>query len=88
MQAHLEFAPGVDLKSARAAVQKVPGVRRVVQVFPDDRDVELAGMHVVEIDPALASRALSGLRSLPVVESVEVAATKTIRGQSATSSRS
>lgn len=78
-QANLQFASGVDLHRAEARVQSMPGVRAVTQVFPDDADEDLSRWYVVELEASSQARVLDALRSLDVVENVELAAPKGIR---------
>ena len=83
-QVNLQFAPGVDLERGKASVAALPGVVRVRQVFPDEReDEELLRMFVVDIDPEATDTTVAELRRSSLVEEVELAPRRGIRPRGA-----
>jgi hypothetical protein len=56
------------------ALERLPGVVKVTQTFPDETDEELATLYVLQVERPKATTALRALRSDPSVAFAETCA--------------
>jgi hypothetical protein len=70
-QLSLRLSPSTDVDQSKRAMEALPGVERVRQVFPDQADQELARLFVLDVTPAQGEATLAALRSASYVEEVE-----------------
>lgn len=74
VQVSLKLAEGADRAKCARALAEVPGVRKLIQVFPDEDDPSLATLYVAEVDPSLIQSTVRAMREEPGVEYVEAPA--------------
>jgi hypothetical protein len=80
VQLSVKLQPNADPQEFVRQFSQAPGVLRVTQTFPDERDHDLATLFVVEVDPAALHTAIKRLRSTPdVVYAVDPAPRHLIR---------
>lgn len=63
---------GSEYAETQAAIEAIPGVHRVTQVFPAETDAELRQMFVVEVFSEKATWVAEFLSLLPFVEEAEL----------------
>ena len=68
---NVKLARGKDGTRARKVLSNVPGLKSVVQTFPDETDPDLANLYVLEVNPTAVGSVLKRLRKNPYVEYVE-----------------
>jgi hypothetical protein len=73
-QINVKLQPRARQERAVKSLSGIPGVRDVIQLFPDETDPELSRLCVVEIDDSAINSALEEIRHLPDVEYVEAPA--------------
>ncbi|MFZ5479035.1 MAG: hypothetical protein ACOZNI_19850 [Myxococcota bacterium] len=61
----------VDIQSEVDRLEHAPGIRKVIRVFPDEEDAELARMLMVEAEPEQGEAVLGDLEQDAAVEYVE-----------------
>jgi len=58
-------------ETAEKVLSGTPGLRSVIQTFPDEQDEELSKHFIVEVDPSVAESALEKLQKNPGIEYAE-----------------
>jgi hypothetical protein len=77
---NVKLADGTDQGQANTLLASTPGVRSVVQLFPDDPDDEMRRMYIVEVVSDRVNDAIQQLQRNPRVESAhETAPRKLVR---------
>lgn len=66
---NVKLVPGISQGQANIILSDTPGLRSIVQLFPDEADAEMLSMYLLEIDPEQLDAALSQLRKNPKLES-------------------
>jgi hypothetical protein len=74
VQVNVKLAASADRPLLVRRLSDAPGVRNVVQTFPDETDQELANLYIVDVDSSKLESALERLRQTPHVEYAEVSA--------------
>jgi len=70
VQLNVKLTPKAGRGTAKI-LSALPGVQKVVQTFPDERDPELSRFYLVKLKPSSAKVALQKLRKHPDIEYVE-----------------
>jgi hypothetical protein len=68
---NVKLKPTARQGRAIKSLSVIPGVKDVIQLFPDESDPELSRLCVVEIDHSDIASALEDIGQLPDVEHVE-----------------
>ncbi|HJQ68672.1 MAG TPA: hypothetical protein VKA70_06855 [Blastocatellia bacterium] len=71
---NVKLVPGINPSQADKILSEMPGVNKVIQLFPDEPDEELLGMYMLEIDPDQLDAAMKKLSKDPKLESAEATA--------------
>lgn len=79
VQANLRVAPSVDQAACLKRVERVPGVRKVEAVFPDDDDALLQRMFLVQLEELRTEAAMDQLKKLDGIELIELTGRKTYK---------
>lgn len=70
---NVKMAKGVDGKRVVVNLLGIAGVRKVVHLFPSEKDPELANLYLVKIRGKDRGQALRKIRRRPLVECADVA---------------
>jgi hypothetical protein len=68
---NVKLLPGLDRHKSDAALNGTPGLRSVIQTFPEETDEELSTLYILEVDPSNLKDAVRQLQDNPSVEYVE-----------------
>jgi|ERR1700733_1866191 len=68
VQLSVKLQPDADTGEFLRSFSHVPGVIKVTQTFPGEKDQDLAGLFVVEVDGSALKSAMRVLRSYSFVE--------------------
>jgi hypothetical protein len=71
VQCNVKLASGADRSGTIKSLSAFPGVEKVVQTFPKERDPELSRLYVLKLKPSQAKSALRQLQKHPGIEYVE-----------------
>jgi hypothetical protein len=71
---NVKLVSGINHPHAEQMLAGTPGLRSIVQLFPDEGDDELRSMYMLEVAPDHLSAAVEQLRRNPKVESAHEAA--------------
>jgi len=72
-QLNVKLAPRADAAKARRLIAQTPGVTKVAQTFPEEKDEELARLYVLHVDAARVEQIVKTLRNDAAVDFVEAA---------------
>jgi len=61
-------------ESAEKLLSGTPGLKSVIQTFPEEADDELSRHFIVEVEPTAAASALENLQKNPAIEYAELSA--------------
>jgi hypothetical protein len=64
----VKLAAGTDHGQANTLLASTPGVRSVIQLFPDDPDDEMRRLYIVEVPSNHVDEAIQHLQRNPGVE--------------------
>jgi hypothetical protein len=73
VQFNVKLARNAGPKTAKH-LSSFPGVKKVVQTFPDEHDPELSRLYVLKLNPSRAKEAMKKLKEHPGIEYVEESA--------------
>jgi len=73
---NVKLTPGLDPRLSEEILSRTPGLRLVVQTFPEEKDSELSTLYVLEVNSSDVESALKQLRQNPHVEYVEETASR------------
>ena len=68
---NVKLTPDLDPRRSEEILSKTPGLRLVIQTFPEETDPELSTLYVLEVNPSDVKSALKQLRQNPYVQYVE-----------------
>ena len=68
---NVKLASRVNEKTLEKVLAGTPGLKSVLQTFPDEKDEELSRLFIIEVEPAAAKLALRQLNENPAIESAE-----------------
>jgi hypothetical protein len=68
---NVKFASQVNEGKPEAILADTPGLKSVIQTFPDEADDELSRLFIVEVEPSEAKLALVKLQENPAIEYAE-----------------
>jgi hypothetical protein len=68
---NVKLASRVNEKTLEKVLASTPGLKSVLQTFPDEKDEELSRLFIIEVEPAAAKLALRQLNENPAIESAE-----------------
>lgn len=71
VQFNVKLTPGADRSGTIKSLSDFPGVEKVVQTFPKERDPELSRLYVLKLKSSQAKSALRHLQNHPGIEYVE-----------------
>ena len=74
IQLTVKLFPQADGDKFVRSLSGAPGIRRVIQTFPDESDRDLASLFIIEVDPSSVQATLLHLRKNSAVEYAEAAA--------------
>jgi len=73
---NVKLMPGLDPRRSEEILSETPGIQLVTQTFPEEKDLELSALYVLEVNPSDVESALKQLRQNPHVEYVEETASR------------
>ncbi len=73
---NVKLARQIAAKDPEGVLAGTPGLKSVVQTFPDEKDEELSRLLMVEVEPSAAQLALEKLKENPEIEYAEPTATR------------
>ena len=68
---NVKLGSRVNKETPEKILADTPGLKSVIQTFPDEEDDELSRLDIVEVEPAEAKLALKKLNENPAIESAE-----------------
>lgn len=68
---NVKLKPGLDPKRSEEILSKTPGIELVTQTFPEEKDLELSALYILDVKPSDVELALKQLRQNPHVDYVE-----------------
>jgi hypothetical protein len=68
---NVKFASQVNEETPAKVLAGTPGLKSVIQTFPDEKDEELSRLFIVEVEPSEAKLALKKLNENPAIEFAE-----------------
>jgi hypothetical protein len=71
---NVKLASQVNSKRPENVLAGTPGLKSVIQTFPDENDEELSRLFIIEVEPSAAKLALEKLLDNPAIEYAEPAA--------------
>jgi hypothetical protein len=71
---NVKLASPVNEESAEKVLAGTPGLKSVIQTFPDEKDEELSRLFIIEVEPSAAKLALEKLHENPAIEYAELTA--------------
>ena len=71
---NVKFASQVSENKPERVLADTPGLKSVIQTFPDEEDEELSRLFIIEVEPSEAKLALEKLQENPAIEYAELTA--------------
>ena len=68
---NVKLASSVNEESPEKLLADTPGLKSVIQTFPDEKDEELSRLFIIEVEPSAAKLALKKLNENPAIEFAE-----------------
>ena len=68
---NVKLASRVNEETLEKVLAGTPGLKSVLQTFPDEKDEELSRLFIIEVEPSAAKLALRQLKENPAIESAE-----------------
>ena len=68
---NVKLASQVNEEEPEKVLAGTPGLKSVIQTFPDEEDEELSRLFIIEVEPSSAKLALEKLHENPAIEYAE-----------------
>ncbi len=68
---NVKLASRVNDEAPEKVLAGTPGLKSVIQTFPDEKDEELSRLFIIEVEPSAAKLALAKLLENPAIEYAE-----------------
>ena len=68
---NVKLASQVNEEKPEKVLAGTPGLKSVIQTFPDEEDEELSRLFIIEVEPSSAKLALEKLHENPAIEYAE-----------------